>query len=205
MATVPASESDDVVALQPNQTSALDPVSGDDLESSDESTNSPPKRPKINSKARAKKARKAQIQAQSAAQPTHGPLRPALDILSRIRHDPTLEEEDFIVGYSDRHTAVKELAVTLWKGDVTDDEFIPQHRILYFRRKVDGVKVWDRAERLDMLFGSGKGVPSEVNYISAGEQKTVTEDKSDSVNEIGVENFVVEAGPQEKGSSELRA
>ena len=183
MATVPAYGSDDIVVLQRNQDLALDARSGDERESSDEFTESHPKRPKINSKARAKKVRKAQIQAQSAAQPTHRSLRPALDILSRIRHDPSLEEEDFIVGYSDRHTDVKELPVTLWKGDVTDEEFIPQHRILYFRRQADGVKVWDRAERLDLIFGSGKGVTPEVAQIGAGEQRRMTEDKNDSGNE----------------------
>ena len=39
----------------------------------------------------------------------------------------------------------------------TDEEWIPQHRIVYFRRKGDelGRKVWDREKRLDRLFGSG--------------------------------------------------
>ena len=50
--------------------------------------------------------------------------------------------------------------VSLWKGgvaDVTDEEWIPQHRIMYFRKKGDevGRRVWDRATRLDRLFGSG--------------------------------------------------
>lgn len=53
-----------------------------------------------------------------------------------------------------------EMDVRAWKGgvsDVTDEDFIPQHRILYFRRKgdVEGRKVWDRARRLDRVFGSG--------------------------------------------------
>ena len=50
--------------------------------------------------------------------------------------------------------------VSAWKGgvaDVTDEEWIPQHRIMYFRKKEDeeGRRVWDRATRLDRLFGSG--------------------------------------------------
>ena len=48
--------------------------------------------------------------------------------------------------------------MALWKGggDVTDEEWIPQHRILYFRRKGnDGEMVWHRGQRLDNLFGSG--------------------------------------------------
>lgn len=194
MAIVPASASDDVVALQPNQDLTVDSRSGDEHdEFFDEFSAS--KRPKAPSKARAKKARKAQIQAQSAAQPSHGSLRPALDILSRIRHDPNLQEEDFIVGYSDRHTDVKELPVTLWKGDVTDEEFIPQHRILYFRRKGDGAKVWDRAERLDVVFGSGKGASAAIAHDGIGQQKPTIEEKNALVDEAGDENFVEEVDP----------
>ena len=199
MAIVPASESHDVVVLQRNQNSASDSRPEDEDDSLDEFLNSSSKRSKTNSKAREKKARKAHIQAQSAAQPTHGSLRPALDILSRIRHDHSLQEEDFVVGYSDRHTDVKELPVTLWKADVTDEEFIPQHRILYFRRTIDDVKVWDRAERLDLIFGSGKRVLSEVDQINTGEQKRLAEGKNESKDESADESenegSVEEAGP----------
>ena len=53
-----------------------------------------------------------------------------------------------------------ELDVSAWKGgvaDFTDEEWIPQHRIMYFRKKGDeeGRRVWDRVTRLDRLFGSG--------------------------------------------------
>ena len=82
-------------------------------------------------------------------------LRPALDVLNRLRYDPNLDEEDHVVGYRDRHDGVQELCVSLWKSDTTDEEFIPQHRIKYFKRKSDGVVVWDRFMRLDLVFGSG--------------------------------------------------
>lgn len=87
------------------------------------------------------------------------PLRPAKDILNRIRHDPPLNVDDFIIGYHDRHlSAIQEIDVSLWKGggDTTDEEWIPQHRIEYFRRKDEGGrKIWHRSRRLDRLFGSG--------------------------------------------------
>ena len=82
-------------------------------------------------------------------------LRPALDVLNRLRYDPNLDEEDHVVGYRDRHDGVQELCVSLWKSDTTDEEFIPQHRIKYFKRRSDGVVVWDRFMRLDLVFGSG--------------------------------------------------
>lgn len=92
-------------------------------------------------------------------------LRPALDVLNRLRYDPNFDESDHIVGYRDRHDGVQELSASLWKSDTTDEEFIPQHRIKYFKRKSDNVVVWDRFMRLDLIFGSGlKQVCSHTYY-----------------------------------------
>lgn len=148
MSLPPLSQTDDAVPLQP-ATNEADPTS--------DSSSTPPHSPRPLSKARAKKVRKAQTQALSTSHPRHPPLRPANDILSRIRHDPVLNVADFIVGYQDRHADVMELPVAEWKGggDITEEEFIPQHRILYFRRKGEEQRVWDRKERVDLIFGSG--------------------------------------------------
>ncbi|MCJ1261911.1 hypothetical protein MMC22_001780 [Lobaria immixta] len=171
MTPAPLSETNDIVPLEPSINAA--DLSSD---SSESATRQPPRGP---SKARAKKARKARQQALSTSQPRHPPLRPAKDILSRIRHDPALDDADFIVGYHDRHADVIELPVMAWRGggDVTDEEFIPQHRILYFRRKGDGIKIWDRKERLDLLFHSGNGNAKENEKKENG--KTVKEDPAD--------------------------
>ncbi|KAL6713447.1 hypothetical protein ACLMJK_008912 [Lecanora helva] len=120
-----------------------------------ESDSSSSHRTSFLSRSRAKKARKAGHQNQKS----NRSLRPANDILSRIRHDPALDQAEYIVGYQDRHAGVMEMAVSAWKGgdEVTDEDWIPQHRILYFRKEGDksGRKIWDRAARLDRLFGSG--------------------------------------------------
>lgn len=93
-------------------------------------------------------------------------LRPALDVLNRMRYDPGLDDEDHIVGYRDRHDGVQELSASLWKSDTTDEEFIPQHRIKYFKRKSDDVVVWDRFMRLDLIFGSGiQPVGSHISWL----------------------------------------
>jgi uncharacterized protein (UPF0248 family) len=84
-------------------------------------------------------------------------LRPASDILSRLRWDPDLDSSDYVVGYIDRFLGTKEQGLETWKSEQTDEEFIPQHRIVYFRRKSDDVRVWDRETRLDLIFGSGVG------------------------------------------------
>ncbi|KAJ4290837.1 hypothetical protein N0V90_010032 [Kalmusia sp. IMI 367209] len=76
-------------------------------------------------------------------------LRPASDILNR----------DYIVGYEDRFLGAKETTLEKWKTEQTDEEFIPQHRILYFKKKGEdgGELVWERATRIDKIFGSGLG------------------------------------------------
>lgn len=104
--------------------------------------------------------------------PTSAPLsktklRPASDVLNRLRWDPSLDPSDYIIGYEDRFLGAKETGLEKWKTEQTDEEFIPQHRILYFKKKGDdgnGEVVWERATRIDKVFGSG---------LSAGELKTL--------------------------------
>lgn len=168
MTLVPSSETKDTIPLEPSTEEV-----GLSSDSSETPSHQPPRGP---SKARAKKVRKARQQVLSTSGRRHPPLRPAKDILSRIRHDPALDDADFIVGYHDRHADVMELPVSSWRGggDVTDEEFIPQHRILYFRRKEDGIKVWDRKERLDLLFNSGNGsVKDDEKKVDAKMAKEV--------------------------------
>lgn len=82
-------------------------------------------------------------------------LRPASDILNRLRWDPSFHGAEYIIGYEDRFLGAKEIPLDRWKSEQTDEEFIPQHRILYFKRKADGKVVWDRETRRDEIFGSG--------------------------------------------------
>ena len=142
----------------PLQTPQSELAANNDMEaSSSDSSPSASSKPTV-PRSRARRARRGAQQ--SRDQHSKPLLRPAKDIISRIRHDPALEESDFVVGYHDRHAPeVMEMDVSSWKGggDFTDEEWIPQHRILYFRRKGDepGRKIWDREKRLDRLFGSG--------------------------------------------------
>ena len=73
-----------------------------------------------------------------------------------------------------------EMDVSAWKGgvaDFTDEEWIPQHRIMYFRRKGDGEgrRVWDRATRLDRLFGSGVAPVAALEDVRKGEKHEANE------------------------------
>lgn len=148
-------------------------------EESFSSDDSVPPRSRPTSRARAKKSRKAQQALDSSRKACDRPLRPAQDILSRLRHDPALSSQKFTIGYLDRHAPeVMEMPLDSWKGgDVTEEEFIPQHRIVWFKRNEDGIKVWDRKGRFDMIFGSGSSsgqneeltnVPPEAGNASSG-------------------------------------
>ncbi|KAL2820625.1 hypothetical protein BJX63DRAFT_379784 [Aspergillus granulosus] len=95
------------------------------------------------------------IRARAQASAPGPRLRPASDVLSRLRWDTNIDINDYIVGYDDRFLGEREMPVAQWKVELTDEAFIPGHRILYFRRKSDGVRIWDRERRVDLLFGSG--------------------------------------------------
>lgn len=84
-----------------------------------------------------------------------GKFRSSADVISRLRWDPEMDSSDYVVGYEDRFLGIMERALDQWKAEQTDEEFIPQHRIEYFKRKSDGVIVWDRKQRKDEVFGSG--------------------------------------------------
>ncbi|KAI0817394.1 hypothetical protein GGR55DRAFT_16767 [Xylaria sp. FL0064] len=109
------------------------------------------------------KSKKKTAAASHPARPAYNDkFRSSADVINRIRWDPNMDSGDYIVGYEDRFLGTRERALDAWKSEQTDEEFIPQHRILYFKRKSDGVTVWDRKERRDTVFGSG------ISSISAG-------------------------------------
>ncbi|OJI97175.1 hypothetical protein ASPVEDRAFT_275963 [Aspergillus versicolor CBS 583.65] len=90
-------------------------------------------------------------------------LRPASDILNRLVWDENYDSTDFVIGYEDRFEGRLEASVNSWKRESTDEEFIPQHRILYIKRKSDSEIVWDRRRRIDQIFKSGN---SAFDYLA---------------------------------------
>ncbi|KAJ4392629.1 hypothetical protein N0V85_006915 [Neurospora sp. IMI 360204] len=82
-------------------------------------------------------------------------LRSAADVMNRLRWDSAIDSSDYVVGYEDRFLGVKERVLDMWKTEQTDEEFIPQHRIVFFKRRSDGQVVWDRKMKKDEVFGSG--------------------------------------------------
>ena len=103
----------------------------------------------------------------SPALKVKGPkLRTAQDVLDRIKHDPSLKTSEYTIGYLERFDGIMEMPVSNWIRESTDEEFIPQHRIKYIKKKTfTGEKsseevVWSRDERIDKIFGSG----SDINH-----------------------------------------
>lgn len=109
-----------------------------------------------------------------------------------------------MVGYVDRHESeVMEMDVSAWKGgvsDFTDEEWIPQHRIVYFRKKGDGEgrRVWDRATRLDRLFGSGV---APMNASEVREAENAKEDEADGVTDESEDGDTARVMSEEVSSS----
>jgi uncharacterized protein (UPF0248 family) len=72
-----------------------------------------------------------------------------------MRWDSGLDMENFTIGYLERFEGIKEMPMSKWIRETSDEDFIPQHRIKYFKRSTDGEVVWDREGRIDKIFGSG--------------------------------------------------
>ncbi|KAI9816449.1 MAG: hypothetical protein M1827_001581 [Pycnora praestabilis] len=92
---------------------------------------------------------------QNQAPAPGGKLRPAADVLNRLRYDSRLDSSDYVIGTVDRFFGIREVSLDRWKTETTDDDFIPQHRIEYFKRKSDEEIVWQKSTKIDNIFGSG--------------------------------------------------
>ncbi|CAG0884608.1 unnamed protein product [Darwinula stevensoni] len=95
-----------------------------------------------------------------------GSMKTAGDVISRIRWDENFPEEFFVVGYADRFLGVveKPFGAFNWHDDLAavdnDTLAIPQHRIRYFKYRTR--KVWDKEQRLDLVFNSSGGEGANI-------------------------------------------
>merc|ERR1711915_92325 len=150
-------------------------------------------------------------------------MKTAEDVIKRLQWDPMLPKEYFIIGYLDRFLGVIEENFTTfcWEdlASVDNDVLaIPQHRIQYFKYKTE--KVWDKMDRLDIVFGSTGSTVGIVEFmervdrrIQDEREKMLDEDdiESDSDDElegpvisVQVQNNV-ESIPEEERSTHFLA
>ena len=79
-------------------------------------------------------------------------FRTAGEAISRLRHDPAHATIEYELGYEDRHAGLVWIALEEWGGKPTEaEDFIPEHRVRKLKRQEDGVVVWDRENRVDLL------------------------------------------------------
>jgi uncharacterized protein (UPF0248 family) len=129
-------------AEEPDTTSDDDDEADEADEANETEPSSAPAKPKSKSKSKTK--------AHAPSTPKPHKLRPAHQILHRLLWDPAIDATDHVVGYEDRFAGTREIPVERWKTESTDEEFIPMHRVVYFRRKSDGVRVWERGKGGEM-------------------------------------------------------
>lgn len=103
----------------------------------------------------------AAAKAQSTSYIPAGKLRTSSDVYNRLMWDSTgnVPKDGYVIGYEDRFKGIKEMPLTSWKREVEDESFIPFHRVAYFKRLVDGVTLWDKRTKVDLVFGSGASGP----------------------------------------------
>ena len=100
----------------------------------------------------------------SASTEPKAKLRTASDIYSRLLHDAKYNADEYVVGYMDRFSNIPlETGVNSWCRVQEDENFIPESRVVYFKRRwrqgdaseFSDHTVWDRAKRIDEVFWSG--------------------------------------------------
>lgn len=84
-------------------------------------------------------------------------MKTAEDVIKRIQWDSQLPQDEFIVGYIDRFTGIQEKYFDSFSWeDISSVDYtvlaIPKHRIQYFKYR--DIKIWDKNDRLDNVFGS---------------------------------------------------
>ncbi|XP_066580585.1 leukocyte receptor cluster member 9 isoform X2 [Amia ocellicauda] len=120
------------------------------------------------------------------------PMRTADDVIARIRWDPSLDASLFSVGFLDRFLGLLERPFSqfswdaeLCSVDCSQELAVPRHRIQYFN--CGGRRVWDRAARLDRVFGS-TGDPLDPLCAEQGEEGSgVAQETGTNQPEMGCE------------------
>jgi len=77
-------------------------------------------------------------------------LTPSAEVFSRIKWDPALDPSHFTIVYEDRFKGMVEVPfLSFGAARLTVDEFVPWHRVFYFKRM--GEVVWDRKNMWESL------------------------------------------------------
>lgn len=89
-------------------------------------------------------------------------FRTAAEVLSRLKFDQQYDLDEFVIGYMDRiKEKILEKPAADWDRETTAEEFIPEHRIEYFKRydvnaKERGEILWQKSTKVDKIFKRGE-------------------------------------------------
>lgn len=89
----------------------------------------------VSKKKKAKKGGNKKAHQENSTGEKKPKFRTAADVMNRLKWDPQIDSSEYIIGYEDRFLGARERPLAAWKTEQTDEEFIPLHRILYFKRK----------------------------------------------------------------------
>lgn len=78
-------------------------------------------------------------------------LRPGKEILNRMKFDSSYDTSDYVVGYIDRKAGILEKSVDEW------EKFGQEELMAYIKNLKDGEIVWDKAKKIDLVFGKKDG------------------------------------------------
>ena len=82
---------------------------------------------------------------------TAGKLRPGKEVLNRMKFDEIYNIGEFVVGYIDRKEGILETSVGDWEG------FGREELMSYVKNTKSGEIVWDKARKVDLVFGGKRG------------------------------------------------
>lgn len=89
-------------------------------------------------------------------------FRTAAEVLSRLKFDQQYDLDEFVIGYMDRiKDKILEKPAADWDRETTAEEFIPEHRIEYFKRydvnaEERGEILWQKSTKVDRIFRKGE-------------------------------------------------
>jgi uncharacterized protein (UPF0248 family) len=84
-----------------------------------------------------------------------GRFRTAAEVHNRLKYDDSWDIDEFVLGYIDRHNEkIVEKSAGDWVRETTAEEFIPEHRIEYFKKVGSAAEefVWHKSRKVDQIF-----------------------------------------------------
>ncbi|KAJ8301377.1 hypothetical protein KUTeg_020364 [Tegillarca granosa] len=127
--------------------------------------------------------RKQKIEEKETENEKKPSMKTADDVINRILWDGELERDQFLVGYIDRFTGLQEKYFTAFSWeDIASVDYnvlaVPKHRIQYFKYK--DIKVWDKNQRLDNVFGSLGSNTTLYDVINNYEKSNMSENQNEN-------------------------